>query len=331
MRVIALGLLAVTWLPVGARAESTGRALPRFRAEIEVVNLDVSATDAAHRNVAGLREGDFTVLEDGIPQRLCLFEPQHMPFSLSILIDNSLSMRTRLDAVQTAATRLIRTLRKSDRAQVVQFNHRYAVVQDFTDEAAALEAAVQGIRAEGATALYNAIYVSLRALNRRAGEDGLRRRALVVLTDGADTSSLLTDDQVRDAARRAEVTVYTISLQAIGISATKLPTPETQRATYFLTNLSRDTGGKAYFPQRLDDLDGVYDHVGEELRTQYMLGYVSSNGARDGRWRNLAVHSARGGVQLRHRLGYYAARAPSHASTRTGPAAVLASAGGHPR
>src|SRR4029450_6885389 len=131
------------------------------------------------------------------------------------------------------------------------------VLQDFTPDVAALDAAIHAVRAQGDTALYNAVYVALGelAVDHR-GE--VRRRAIVVLTDGEDTSSLVSDEQVLERARRAEVNIYTI-----GLRAGALPTDSTV-PTYFLTTLARDTGGRAYFPTSLADLDGVYERIGEE-------------------------------------------------------------------
>jgi Ca-activated chloride channel family protein len=189
-------------------------------------------------------------------------------------------------------------------ARVVQFNHRHTVVQDFTPDHARLEAAVRSIRPEGATGLYNAVYLSLKELARQPGDDQVRKRAMVILSDGADTTSLLSDDQVLEAARRAEVNIYAVGL---GIASSKDATaaPEIGRARYFLTALAEETGGQPFFPRGLTELDGVYDRIAQELSTQYSIGYVSSNARLDGKWRRVVVQS-RTGLLLRHRAGYYA-------------------------
>jgi Ca-activated chloride channel family protein len=149
------------------------------------------------------------------------------------------------------------------------------------------------------------VYLTLRDLVRRPEEGVVRRQAVVVLSDGADTTSLLSDDQVLDAARRAEVTVYAVGL---GI-ATAGPSAfaDNGRARYFLTAITSETGGQPFFPRGLSELDGVYDRIARELSTQYSLGYVSSNARRDGKWRKVVVQSGRGGLVLRHRAGYFAA------------------------
>jgi Ca-activated chloride channel family protein len=143
---------------------------------------------------------------------------------------------------------------------------------------------------------------------RAAGEP--RRRAVVVLTDGADTSSLVTDEQVLKLARKSEVTVYSINLT----ETRRASDPADIRGVHFLASLTRDTGGRAFFPKALGELETVYATIADELRTQYTLGYVSSNERRDGAWRALAVQTTGAGSILRHRAGYYAPRERGRAS-----------------
>jgi len=292
---------------------NASRALPRFGVDVEVVNLSVSVADAQRKHVTGLESRDFTILEDGIRQQVAVFEQQNVPLSVAILVDASLSMQPRMAVVQAAALRLVHALRPQDSARVVQFNHRHSVVQEFTSDHALLEAAVRAIKPEGATGLYNAVYVSLRDLARIKDPSEMRKRALVLLSDGADTTSLLSDDQVLDAARRAEVTVYAVGLGVAETSHTVM-SADSSRARFFLTRLAAETGGEAFFPRSISELDGVYGRIADELSSQYSLGYVSSNALRDGKWRRVIVQSPRGAI-IRHRAGYYAARARAAAAS----------------
>jgi Ca-activated chloride channel family protein len=290
----------VTALLTGpVRAESL-RSLPTFASGVEVVNLSLSVTDKKLAFVGDIESQELSVFEDGIRQQIALFSHGTAPLSLAILIDGSLSMKPRLAIAQAAAMRLVRIMGPDDQAMVVQFDRRYRVVQDLTSDVAALDAAVHGIEAQGDTALYNAIYVALGELAAdRRGE--LRRRAIVVLSDGEDTASLISDDQVLDRARRAEINVYTIGLRAPnpGVAASPLP-------TYFLSTLARETGGRSYFPAALADLDGVYARIAEELRTLYVIGYVSTNPRPEGRFRRIAIQAGRSNLLVHHRPGYYA-------------------------
>jgi len=201
----------------------------------------------------------------------------------------------------------VKTLRPQDLAQVLQFNDRATVLQSFTADHAALETAVNSLQAAGPTALHNALYVSLKELDKQKTGRELRRRAIVLLSDGEDTASLVSDDQVMELARKTEIAIYSISLRP-GRSQDRNRLAFSQ-ATHLLTALSQETGGQVHFPNSLSELDSVYARVAEELRTQYTLGYISSNKRRDGKWRRIVVRvPERDELQIRHKIGYYAPR-----------------------
>ena len=302
-------VFAALLLSVSAVSEAQAPAQtpkpPTFGVGIEVINLNVSVTDSQNRYVTDLVEKDFAVFEDGIRQELSLFTHENLPISLALLIDTSASMDEKLAVAQSAAIRFVKTLRPQDLAQVVQFNDRITVLQDYTADQAALEGAIRRTQASGSTALYNALYVTLKDLGGRKSAAELRRRAIVLLSDGEDTASLVNDEQVLDLARKAEINIYAISLRP------NRPADRDRlafsQAVYVLTALARDTGGQVHFPASLSELDAVYDRIAEELRTQYSLGYVSSNQHRDGKWRRIVVRvPEREDLQIRHKLGYYA-------------------------
>jgi VWFA-related protein len=320
----ALSALATAG-PALAQQSTSPRALPTFSSAVDVVNLNVSVSDGRDRHITGLAVGDFRVLEDGVPQQLCLFTQERLPISLAILIDSSLSMQPSLPAVKTAALRLVRALGPGDQAEIIQFNHKFTVLQDFTNQQGLLEGAVRGIRAEGATGVYNALYLTLKDPRFRRTKDDLTRQAVAVLSDGEDTSSLVSDDQVLELARKGNVTVFTISLTQPRPSSLDSDAPD--RAAFFLSALARQTGGRSYFPSGLSQIDGVYDKIADELRTQYALGYVSSNPQRDGKWRRIAIETTQKNLLLRHKQGYYAGalRALRSALSPQAPKAGMAS------
>ena len=282
----------------------TPRNLPTFSSTVDVVNLNVSVTDVRDRYVTGLAATDFKILEDGVPQQLCLFTQERLPLSLAILVDSSLSMQPNLPAVKAAAMRLVHAMRPEDQAEIIQFNHKFTVLHDFTNDQGQLETAIRGITAEGATGVYNALYLTLKDPRFRSRGNELSRQAVVILTDGEDTSSIVSDDQVLQLARKGNVTVFAISLRQP--RASTLDTDAPDRAAFFLSSLARETGGRSYFPAGLAQIDGVYDRIADELRTQYALGYVSSNALRDGKWRHIAIETTQGHLLLRHKQGYYA-------------------------
>ena len=278
-----------------------------FPTGVEMVNLTVTVTDGRNALVTGLSPADFVVTEDGVPQRLTLFSRDRLPLSLAILMDTSSSMDGRMSTAQNAALRLVKSLAAGDEVQVIHFNQRAAVAQPFTSDLSAAEAAVLAGDPRGSTALYTALYVALKDLAARRDPSVLRRQAVVVLSDGADTASSVSEAQVLDLAKRSNISVYGISLTPKAVlSSLDLGA---KKGAFFLPELSRATGGVTQFPAAAAQLDGVYDRIAEELRTQYSLGYVSSNAARDGVWRRVAIRTpASGSLQLRYKPGYFAAR-----------------------
>jgi Ca-activated chloride channel family protein len=295
---VAAGLLLVA-APVGAE---THAAVPTFGVDVEVVSLSLAVTDPQGRPVPDVTERDVAVFEDGHHEPICLFTREEWPITLVVLIDSSDSMNLVLPVAKAAARRLLGLLGPGDRAQVAQFSRRLTVRQDFTSDRQALDAAVDAIAIDGATALYDALYVCLKDLVARRRNGKMERRALVVLSDGNDTASMIRDEQVLDLARQAEVSVYAIGLR----QAPLFDRPADPLPTYFLTALARETGGRAFFPSALADLEGTYDQIAEELRTLYGVAYISSNPARDGSWRRIQIRTLRPNLLVRHRSGYYA-------------------------
>jgi Ca-activated chloride channel family protein len=266
------------------------------------VTLNVSVRDG-RTFVGDLRQEDFAVFEDGVQQRLSLFVQGRLPISLALMIDASASMIEKLPVAQKAASRFLGTLLPGDRAQVLAFNNRVLTLADYGAERSALDAAITRTEASGATGLHNAVYIALKGAAGQRVPGELRRQAIVLLSDGEDTMSLVTDEQVIELARKSEVAIYAISLR---------PEPNPDRfsqAAYLLTTLAQESGGRAYFPNSLSELDNVYERIAEELRTLYSVGYVSGNKRRDGKWRRVVVRvPSREGVEVRHKIGYVGPR-----------------------
>jgi Ca-activated chloride channel family protein len=213
-------------------------------------------------------------------------------------------MADQLPVAQEAAIGFVRHLRSQDVAQLVDFDSRVRIIQPFTNLAPALERAIRATEAEGATALYNAVYVSLKQLARvdSPSVHNVRRRAIVLLSDGKDTSSLVTYDDVLELAKRSDATIH-----VIGLPSRRVGSPNASgEADVVLRQLSHETGGRADFPARLHNLEHVYGEIAAELSSQYVIGYASSNPRRDGTWRRIEVNLTRPNVAARTRRGYYA-------------------------
>ena len=279
------------------------RAQGTFRVGIDVVSLNVTAIDTQNHYVTDLEEKDFSVYEDGVKQDLTFFTRKQQPIALSLLLDSSASMEDKLPTLQTAATNFVRRLKANDLAQVIDFDSRVEIRQPFTSTVPDLETAIQKTQAGGSTSLYNAIYISLKELAKiKANTDeDVRRQALVLFSDGEDTSSLISFDEVLELAKRSETAIFTIALRGAD-SQTK----GFHEAEFVMRQLAQETGGRAFFPTKIDDLNGIYSEIGDELASQYTLGYSSRNGKRDGAWRRVVVQVARANITPRTKRGYYA-------------------------
>jgi Ca-activated chloride channel homolog len=275
-----------------------------FRSAVDVVSLNVTVIDPENRYITDLEQADFSVFEDGAKQELMYFNRTSLPIALSLLIDTSASMENRLPIAQEAAIGFARKLRPQDMAQIVDFDSRVEITQGFTNKVDDLERAIRATVAGGSTSLHNAIYISLKELAkiRAKSQEDVRRRAIVLLSDGEDTSSLVTYEEVLDLAKRSETSLYTIGLQPKDSPSTK----GFREAEFVLRQLAQETGGRAFFINRVEDLKDVYGQIASELSSQYSIGYAPKNTRRDGAWRRVVVQVARGGATARTKKGYYA-------------------------
>ena len=195
-------------------AHAPGAAGPTFKSGVDLVALTVTVTDAERKFINNLGAQDFQVFEDGIQQPVSFFGLADVPLDVALLVDGSASMLDTLPLSRSAARGLLQTLRPQDRASLVEFRNTVRVSQALTSDLAQLTAAIDGITAAGGTSLYNALYVTLKEFQKQAGVDaGVRRRTIVVLSDGEDTGSLIGFDEVLDLARRSGVTIYTVAIR----------------------------------------------------------------------------------------------------------------------
>ncbi|MDQ3348043.1 MAG: VWA domain-containing protein [Acidobacteriota bacterium] len=274
----------------------------RFRAGVELVSLSVTVTDGA-KYVTALDQDDFEVFEDGARQAITFFSRVQQPIALAILLDTSNSMEDKLATAQEAAIGFVRRMRKEDAIEVIEFNSQVRIPQPFTSDPKALERAIRQTTVNGSTSLYNAIYVSLRELKkeRAASAEEIRRQAIVVLSDGDDTSSLVEYEEVLNLAKRSETAIY-----AIGLRQAESGRPRFKEAEFVLRQLSQETGGRVFFPTSVAELPKIYEQISEELASQYSIAYSSKNPMRNGAWRRVDVRIGKPGLTARARRGYYA-------------------------
>lgn len=289
-------LRALAVLDDGAQAEDVEFVnAPQFLqgVRVEAVELPVTVLDDG-KPVEGLKKADFEVLEDGVAQAISHFSLQRdLPIRLGLVLDTSGSMEKTLPEVQRVVMGFLRNLlRPQDRAYVISFSDRPALIEGFTADFGSLERALLALKADRETALYDAVVYGLFQFSGVRG-----RKAMIVLTDGEDNASKMEYDRMLDYARRSGVTIY-----AIGID---LPITRV-RVRSNLSRLARMTGGEAFFLARDSKLDSVYEQINRELRTQYLLAYTSNSEKGDvDTFRKVAVKVNRPKVEVRTIAGYY--------------------------
>ncbi len=304
MKHVSLTGLAFCFLAVPVTGQDPEADRPQFRVGVNTVSVAVTLLDEKGRLVTGLDEDNFTIFEDGVEQDIEFFAHGELPLKMVILLDVSTSMRRKLPMAQEAAIGFVGSLKPGDEVQVVEFGERVLTLVEFTSDFDDVANAIRSTKVKGATALYRAMYVSIKDLEAYR-RDALDRRAVVVLSDGNDTVSRLGFEDVKAQARRSNVIIYAISLR---VSLADLKKEKYRNAKYELDMLARESAGTSYAPEKLKDLAGVYEEIATELKSQYSLGYVSTNSEHDGKWRRLQILTAASGTVVRVREGYYAPR-----------------------
>jgi Ca-activated chloride channel homolog len=320
----SLLLIACVLVAIHANAQTqepaTTSAPPAatFRSNVDLVALNVVVTNGDQKFVSGLTPADFTVFEDGIQQEVSFFGASDVPLDLAILLDTSASMTGKMELVQQAAIGFLATLRQGDRATIVDIKDATKIMYPLGADLEAAKHAILSTKPRGGTALYNGAYLTLKemAKERRANSE-VRRQAIVVLSDGDDTASLVSYDDLMDLAKQSGIAIYTITMRSQYLVAQAASRGHSyfSQAEFGMKALAQETGARAFFPSQLSELSTVYAIIAEELATQYAIGYSSKNPRMDGSYRRVIVKIAdKPGVSTRTRAGYTAPRAPRAAS-----------------
>jgi Ca-activated chloride channel family protein len=274
-----------------------------IKKRVDEVNVLFIATDKHGKFVRNLNQKDFAILDDHKPpQSIVNFRREtDLPIALGLLIDTSGSVKGRFDFEQAAAAGFLQnTIRPNfDKAFVVGFNGHSQMVQDFTDNAGLLSAAVHRLQDGGGTALYDAIYRACHENLIKDHEDHPSRRAIVVVSDGEDNQSEFSEAQAIEMAERAEVIIYAISTDDSGLVL---------RGDKVLQRIADATGGRAFFPFKMKDIKNSFSAIEDELRSQYVVSYHPADFEADGRYRPIEITAFKKDLQVRARRGYYAPR-----------------------
>jgi Ca-activated chloride channel family protein len=272
-----------------------------FKADVRLVNVFVTVTDARGAPVANLQKENFLLKEDGKEQKIAIFSRESaLPLSIVLAVDTSLSTRKDLPLELISARKFAHTIvRPQDGLALYKFSEEVNEVVPFTSDLKKIDAGIDRVRNGSATALYDAIFLGSQALSRRQG-----RKVMVVITDGGDTVSQMDYKQALRAAQESEAIIYSIIIVPIEASAGRDTGGE-----HALIQISSDTGGKYYYATSLSQLDDAFRQISDELRTQYLLAYYPSERHSNSEFRQLRVDLANapagGPYQSHYRAGYY--------------------------
>jgi VWFA-related protein len=291
----------VPTVPLGTIARGTGGRFT-LREDAYEVRLNASVFDMAGHSIQTLDKDAFHVYEDGVPQAIASFRHEDLPVSLGILIDSSGSMYDKRAAVDEASLDLVKLSNPEDEAFIVDFSWEAFIDQDFTNDLGKLQQGLSYIKSSGGTAIYDALVASADYLSKNAKHP---KQVLLVITDGEDNASSATLDQ---AIRRIQdfdgPVIYCIGL-LFGDDSTK---GESRHARRVLETLSEETGGQAYFPKSVKEVDAIAKEVANDIRTQYTIAYHSTKSPTLGGYRVVHVEAKEKGyskLQVRTRSGYY--------------------------
>jgi Ca-activated chloride channel family protein len=273
-----------------------------LQVDVDLVVVTATVTDPQNRYVTGLEQDHFTVLEDKIEQKIEYFSAEDVPLTVGIVFDVSGSMKDKLSTARDAAVTFLKTGNPDDEYFLVSFANKPEVVEDFTTDISKLQSKLIWAPAKGMTALYDSVYVGLDKL-----KDGTNsKKALLLITDGEDNRSRYTFSNVKEFVKEQDVQIYSIGI--VNDWNSQLGSGRTGRA--LIEELSDLTGGRSFFPDSVYELEDICTKIAIELKNQYVIGYKSTNEAKNGKWRKLQVKitppKGLPHLNVRSKGGYYA-------------------------
>jgi Ca-activated chloride channel family protein len=291
---------------IGQSASQPAPAID-IRVSTTLVLIPVTVTDALNRFVLGLDKQNFRVFEDGTEQKVKQFAGEDAPLSIGILVDTSGSMGDKIETSRQAVAQFLKTMNTHDEAFLVEFSDRAELVTGFTEDVNQIDDKLTQMESKGLTAMLDAVYMGLREMKRARNP----RKALLIISDGGDNNSRYTADQIQSLVREADVQIYSMGVferyPYLGMTAAELSGP------HLLSQISEQTGGRAFAASSDSDLPSIATKIGIELRNQYVLAYSPSNQDRNGKYRKVEVQLKQPeglpSLKARWRLGYYA---PTH-------------------
>lgn len=267
-----------------------------IKIETELVNLNVRVVDRSNRPINNLSQADFTVFEDNVAQQIEFFSRSEVPTNYSLVIDNSNSLRQQIEKVIEAGKILVNANRPEDETSIIRFvsSTKIEVKQPFTRNKTYLNETLDDLYTEGGqTAIIDAVYLAAENVNdyeKSVGPNDRKRRALIVVSDGEDRDSYFKEEQLFALLKEIDVQIYTIGfLEELPKEGGFIRKSPYGRAKNLLTKLAEETGGRAYFPTSVNELNDIAASISSEMRMQYSIGYAPTNESNDGTFRNIRV------------------------------------------
>lgn len=266
----------------------------------EVVNLNVRVIDRNNRPINTLVQSEFQIFEENILQPIEFFAKEEVPTNYSLVVDNSGSMRFQLEKVIEASKIIINTNKPEDETSIIRFisSDKIEILQDFTASKEDLVYALESLHIDGGkTAIIDAVYLAASRVESYENEnrDEKKRRALILVSDGEDRDSFYKEEQLYELLRESDVQIYAIGfVNELNKERGFIKKSEQGKAMAFLERIAKETGGKVYFPESLNELTGIARDIASELRTQYSIGYIPTNTENDGSFRTIKVVVADG-------------------------------------
>src|SRR5881397_776269 len=308
--------------PAAAKQEPTQQSDQTIKSVVNLVNVLFTVLNRRNKLVPELEKSDFKIWDDKFPQEIRYFSKQSdLPLRIGMLLDTSNSIRDRIKFEQDASINFLFSVlrRNKDEAFVMTFDDEPQIIQPFTNDAGALRDQITRTRAGGGTAIYDAIYdACVKELSHPPRPPGdqpdIVRRVMILISDGDDNLSTHTRSEAIEMAQRTSVVIYTISTSTQWVSLSQTDPNKLSDSKYNLTGgdkilqeLAEETGGRAFFPYHVDDLDQSFQDIGDELRNQYSIAYLPTNYVVDGRYHKIRIEVPdHKGYQVRARRGYFA-------------------------
>jgi Ca-activated chloride channel homolog len=294
----------------------------KIRVEVNTISVPVTVRHPEGGFIKGLTQNDFRIFEDGEPQEIVLFGQEGLPTRIALVLDISGSVGSEWGTIKYATKRFVEHLKPEDQFSLISFNTEIRLKMDWGRKTDRVDPVLSSIYCKGNTKLWDAIYVVSNDVFKGIKE----KKAMIIMSDGMDNESSVSYEEALQAAIRSEAAIYVVSkteaVRQLYLAANKgsfyggVPNDAFVQADQALRKLAYETGGRVLYPNTFGQLDNIYAQVDEELRNQYMLGYVSTNTIKDGSYRKIAVSVNAKGAGISARPGYYAPDARGRISAR---------------